>query len=127
MSFIKRVVPLLCFIMVLLGTSSTLQASTDSSVIQKGIASYYSDYFQGKTTASGETFNQQELTAAHKSLPFGTRVKVVRTDTGQAVEVVINDRGPFIKGRVIDLSKRAAQKLGMLNRGVAPVLITQAD
>lgn len=127
MSIIKRVVPLLCFIMVLLGTSSTLQASTDNSVIQKGVASYYSDYFQGKTTASGETFNQQELTAAHKSLPFGTRVKVVRTDTGQAVEVVINDRGPFIKGRVIDLSKRAAQKLGMLNRGVAPVLITQAD
>lgn len=127
MSIIKRVVPLLCFIMVLLGTSSTLQASTDNNVIQKGVASYYSDYFQGKTTASGETFNQQELTAAHKSLPFGTRVKVVRTDTGQAVEVIINDRGPFIKGRVIDLSKRAAQKLGMLNRGVAPVLITQAD
>ncbi|XGA81741.1 septal ring lytic transglycosylase RlpA family protein [Halomonas sp. CH40] len=113
--------------MVLLGTSSTLQASTDNSVIQKGFASYYSDYFQGKTTASGESFDQQELTAAHKSLPFGTRVKVVRTDTGQAVEVVINDRGPFIKGRVIDLSKRAAQKLDMLDRGVAPVLITQAD
>ena len=124
---IKRISPILCFIMLLLGTSSNLQANTDNAVIQEGLASYYSDYFQGRTTASGAIFNQQELTAAHKSLPFGTRVKVVRTDTGQAVEVVINDRGPFVKGRVIDLSKRAAQKLGMLNRGVAPVLITQAD
>ena len=124
---IKRISPILCFIMLLLGTSSNLQANTDNAVIQEGLASYYSDYFQGRTTASGDTFNQQELTAAHKILPFGTRVKVVRTDTGQEVEVVINDRGPFIKGRVIDLSKRAAQKLGMLDRGVAPVLITQAD
>ncbi|WP_404413825.1 septal ring lytic transglycosylase RlpA family protein [Vreelandella aquamarina] len=127
MPSIKRVMQRLCFIVVLLGTSSSLQANTDSRVIEEGIASYYSDYFQGRTTASGDTFNQQELTAAHKTLPFGTRVKVVRTDTGQEVEVVINDRGPFIKGRVIDLSKRAAQKLGMLDRGVAPVLITQAD
>ena len=127
MPSIKRVMQRLCFIVVLLGTSSSLQANTDSRVIEEGIASYYSDYFQGRTTASGDTFKQQELTAAHKTLPFGTRVKVVRTDTGQEVEVVINDRGPFIKGRVIDLSKRAAQKLGMLDRGVAPVLITQAD
>ncbi|XKF14933.1 septal ring lytic transglycosylase RlpA family protein [Halomonas sp. BLK-85] len=127
MPSIKRVMQRLCFIVVLLGTSSSLQANTDSRVIEEGIASYYSDYFQGRTTASGDTFNQQELTAAHKTLPFGTRVKVVRTDTGQEVEVVINDRGPFIKGRVIDLSKRAAQKLGMLDRGVAPVLITQTD
>lgn len=127
MPSIKRVMQRLCFIVVLLGTSSSLQANTESRVIEEGIASYYSDYFQGRTTASGDTFNQQELTAAHKTLPFGTRVKVVRTDTGQEVEVVINDRGPFIKGRVIDLSKRAAQKLGMLDRGVAPVLITQAD
>ncbi|TVM06937.1 MAG: septal ring lytic transglycosylase RlpA family protein [Halomonas sp.] len=127
MPSIKRVMQRLCFIVVLLGTSSSLQANTDSRVIEEGIASYYSDYFQGRTTASGDTFNQQELTAAHKTLPFGTRVKVVRTDTGQEVEVVINDRGPFIKGRVIDLTKRAAQKLGMLDRGVAPVLITQAD
>lgn len=127
MQSIKRVMQRLCFIVVLLGTSSSLQANTDSRVIEEGIASYYSDYFQGRTTASGDTFNQQELTAAHKTLPFGTRVKVVRTDTGQEVEVVINDRGPFIKGRVIDLSKRAAQKLDMLDRGVAPVLITQTD
>lgn len=127
MPSIKRVMQRLCFIVVLLGTSSSLQANTESRVIEEGIASYYSDYFQGRTTASGDTFNQQELTAAHKTLPFGTRVKVVRTDTGQEVEVVINDRGPFIKGRVIDLSKRAAQKLGMLDRGVAPVLITQTD
>ncbi|MGS2742853.1 septal ring lytic transglycosylase RlpA family protein [Halomonas sp. LS-001] len=109
------------------GVSTNTYANESDDIIQQGVASYYSDYFHGRTTASGETFNQQELTAAHKSLPFGTRVRVVRSDTGQEVEVVINDRGPFVKGRVIDLSKSAAQKLGMLNRGVAPVLITQTD
>jgi rare lipoprotein A len=91
---------------------------------QEGVASFYSDHFQGKTTASGEPFDQQELTAAHPTLPFGTKVLVVREDTGSKVEVVINDRGPYAKGRIIDLSKRAAKKLGMLKRGTAPVMVT---
>ncbi|WP_410000350.1 septal ring lytic transglycosylase RlpA family protein [Halomonas sp. I1] len=89
--------------------------------IQKGVASYYSDRFQGRTTASGVPFDQRAMTAAHKSLPFGTRVVVTRRDTGRQVEVLINDRGPYVDGRVIDLSKRAARELGMLGRGVAPV------
>lgn len=127
MAVSKRIAPLLCFIMLMFGVSINTYANESNDIIQQGVASYYSDYFHGRTTASGETFNQQELTAAHKSLPFGTRVRVVRADTGQEVEVVINDRGPFVKGRVIDLSKSAAQKLGMLNRGVAPVLITQTN
>lgn len=95
--------------------------------VQEGIASFYSDRFQGSPTASGELFDQQALTAAHPTLPFGTKVLVTRPDTGQEVEVLINDRGPFVQGRVIDLSKRAARKLGMIQRGVVPVMVTQVD
>lgn len=120
----KRFTPLLCFIVLLLGGLNTAYAH---DVVQKGTASYYSDRFQGATTASGETFSQQALTAAHPSLPFGTKVLVTRPDTGQAVEVIINDRGPYVQGRIIDLSKRAARQLDMLKRGVAPVLVTQLN
>lgn len=92
-------------------------------VTQSGKASYYADSFDGKRTASGETFRQRHLTAAHKSLPFGTRVKVVNIANGRSVKVRINDRGPFAPGRIIDLSKKAASKLGMINTGVANVEI----
>ena len=84
----------------------------------KGLAAFYSD---SQTTASGERFNRSALTAAHRTLPFGTRVRVTRTDTGQSVVVRINDRGPYGGGRVIDVSQRAAQVLGLTGRGVAPV------
>ncbi|MCW4151147.1 septal ring lytic transglycosylase RlpA family protein [Halomonas sp. 18H] len=101
--------------------SGCADESQASSPKLEGVASYYADRFHGQTTASGEPFDQTNLTAAHKSLPFGTRVVVTRQDNGRQVEVVINDRGPFIEGRIIDLSKRAARELGMLGRGVAPV------
>ncbi|ALM54600.1 septal ring lytic transglycosylase RlpA family protein [Halomonas huangheensis] len=91
---------------------------------QDGRASFYADRFQGRTTASGDSFDQRALTAAHRSLPFGTKVLVTREDTGQSVEVEINDRGPFVKGRIIDLSKSAARELGMVSRGTAPVRLT---
>lgn len=91
---------------------------------QKGKASYYNDRFQGALTASGKPFDQQALTAAHKTLPLGTEVKVTRTDTGQSVNVVVNDRGPYVRGRIIDLSKRAARKLGFIKNGVAAVMVT---
>lgn len=96
----------------------------EAEVQEEGIASFYSDRFQGATTASGDAFDQQALTAAHPSLPLGTKVLVTRADTGQEVEVLINDRGPYVEGRIIDLSKRAARELGMLRRGTAPVLVT---
>lgn len=83
-----------------------------------GLASYYS---HGTRTASGERFNPGELTAAHPTLPFGTRVRVTNVATGQSVTVRVNDRGPFVKGRVIDVSHSAAQSLGLVGRGVAPV------
>lgn len=92
-------------------------------VTQTGKASYYADSFDGKRTASGETFHQRSMTAAHRSLPFGTRVKVVNIANGRSVKVRINDRGPFAQGRVIDLSRKAASKLGMINTGVANVEI----
>lgn len=91
---------------------------------QQGEASYYSDRFQGALTASGTPFDQQALTAAHPSLPMGTEVLVTRPATGQTVKVVINDRGPYVRGRIIDLSKRAARKLGIIKRGVASVMVT---
>lgn len=91
------------------------------SMLQKGKASFYSDAHHGNLTASGSIFNMHALTAAHKTLPFGTRVRVVNRWNGKAVVVRITDRGPFVKGRVIDLSHRAAKLIGLT--GVAPVLL----
>ncbi|MBF7054297.1 septal ring lytic transglycosylase RlpA family protein [Halomonas sp. KAO] len=110
-----------------LGTAASVHAHDASAETQQGYASFYADKFQGRTTASGVPFDQNRLTAAHRHLPFGTEVEVERPDTGQKVTVVINDRGPFVRGRIIDLSKRAARKLGLLDRGVAPVVVTQIN
>ena len=92
-------------------------------VQSSGMASWYGPGFHGKQSASGETFNQNALTAAHRSLPFGTNVLVTNLNNGRSVIVRINDRGPFIGGRVIDLSAAAARVIGMLDSGVAPVNI----
>ncbi|MFH7028535.1 MAG: septal ring lytic transglycosylase RlpA family protein [Heteroscytonema crispum UTEX LB 1556] len=89
----------------------------------KGIASFYGYDGSGNRTATGERFNPEGMTAAHRSLPFGTRVRVTNTRNGRSVVVRINDRGPFIRGRVIDLSTGAARVLGMMGSGVAPVRI----
>jgi rare lipoprotein A len=86
-----------------------------------GMASYYHDKFVGKKTANGERYRKSKRTAAHQTLPFGTRVKVTNLSNGRSVKVRINDRGPFAKGRVIDLSKSAARKVGLLKAGVAKV------
>jgi rare lipoprotein A len=91
---------------------------------QTGKASWYSDLFQGRNTASGVPYDKDKLTAAHPKLPFGTRVKVTHRRSGKSVEVVINDRGPFIKGRIIDLSRKAATEIGMIEEGVAEVVVT---
>jgi rare lipoprotein A len=90
-------------------------ALTDGSV---GIASFYK--YESKT-ASGEQFNPSELTAAHRTLPFGTRLRVTNVATGQSVTVRVNDRGPFIPGRVVDVSRSAAEVLGMIDRGITKV------
>ncbi|MDJ0844277.1 septal ring lytic transglycosylase RlpA family protein [Crocosphaera sp.] len=88
---------------------------------RKGMASWYGPGFHGRLTANGERYNQNGLTAAHKSLPFGTQVRVTNLHNGRSVIVRINDRGPYIHGRVIDLSRGAASVIGLLNSGVAPV------
>lgn len=89
--------------------------------IQKGIASYYHDSLHGRKTASGKIYNKHRLSAAHKTLPLGTKVQVTDTTTGRSIVVNVNDRGPFIKGRIIDLSRQAARKLGIVKRGIAKV------
>ncbi len=90
---------------------------------EKGLASWYGGKFHGRRTASGERFNRHALTAAHRTLPFGTKVEVTNLDNGKSVDVTINDRGPFVRRRVIDLSQGAAQRLGLIPVGVAPVRV----
>ena len=92
--------------------------------VLKGQASYYGPGFDGKKTASGEIFNQNDMTCAHKSLPFGTKLRVVRDDTGASVEVRVNDRGPYVRDRIIDLSAAAGKKLGLDKVGHAKVTAT---
>ncbi|WP_318153182.1 septal ring lytic transglycosylase RlpA family protein [Halomonas sp. LR3S48] len=91
---------------------------------EQGQASFYADRYHGRRTASGEAHDRNALTAAHRSLPFGTRVRVTRLDNGRETVVRINDRGPFVRGRVIDLSRRAAEELNMLGQGVTEVRLS---
>ncbi|UCF09735.1 MAG: septal ring lytic transglycosylase RlpA family protein, partial [Candidatus Bipolaricaulota bacterium] len=88
---------------------------------QVGIASWYGPGFHGRQTANGETYDMNGISAAHKSLPFGTVVRVVELETGRSVDVRINDRGPFVEGRIIDLSRGAAQRLGIVDKGITRV------
>lgn len=88
-----------------------------------GYASFYADSFVGKMTASGEIYDANQLTAAHRSLPFGTKLKVTNLDNQLSVVVRVNDRGPFVSGRIIDLSSRAAKELDIIKNGVARVKI----
>lgn len=88
-----------------------------------GEASYYADKFIGRSTSSGERYDPRAMTAAHRTLPFGTKVRVTRLSDGRSVVVRINDRGPFVRGRIIDLSHAAAGRLGILQEGVATVQI----
>lgn len=107
-------------IFLLVGCSPKLR-TTGGEVREKGKASYYGGKFHGRTTASGEQFNQNAMTAAHRTLPFGTKVTVTNLNNGKKVVVKINDRGPSSKSRTIDLSKGAAKKIGMIQAGVVPV------
>ncbi|WP_431856537.1 septal ring lytic transglycosylase RlpA family protein [Azospirillum sp.] len=107
--------------------AAMLETSPPPAFEQTGKASWYGPGFHGRKTASGVRFNQHALTAAHRTLPLGTPVKVTNLDTGRTIQVTINDRGPYIDGRIIDLSKRAAVELGMEDAGVAPVRIETLD
>jgi rare lipoprotein A len=93
------------------------------TIMETGQASWYGSRHHGKRTASGEVFNQEKFTAAHRTLPWGSKVKVTNLANGKSVEVRINDRGPFSKGRIIDLSRAAARSLGMVEQGITTVRI----
>lgn len=94
-----------------------------SKGLLKGLASWYGEQFDGRTTASGETFDMYAMTACHPTLPFGSLVRVVNTNNGRSVVVRITDRGDLVEGRIIDLSKGAAEKLAMTQAGLAPVVL----
>lgn len=113
----------------LITTAFILLLTVTAGYAQCGVASYYggSDGFHGKRTASGEIFNMYDMTAAHRSLPFGAIVKVTSQRTGKEILVKISDRGPFHKGRVIDLSKAAAKEIGIYNSGIGPVCLERIE
>ena len=102
---------------------ATFPASSPPTVVEAGLASWYGTKHQGKRTASGEVFDQKKFTAAHRSLPWGSIVKLTNLANGKSVEVRINDRGPFGKGRIIDVSRAAASVLGMVESGVTRVQV----
>jgi rare lipoprotein A len=95
--------------------------------LQEGYASWYGGKFNGRLTSSGEIFDTNVRTAAHRTLPFGSIVKVVNLENGKSTVVRINDRGPFVEGRIIDLSRAAAEELGMVSQGVAKVSVQVLD
>ncbi len=108
----------------LLTVISTLYSAirfSEYNYTELGTASYYADFFEGRITANGEVFSQSKFTAAHRTLPFGTEVRVENTANGKSIVVVINDRGPFVNNRVIDLSRSAAKELGMIQSGIQKV------
>lgn len=116
--------------LLLLGIFTLLAGCSSNSIDSNGYsatgkASYYGAQHHGNKTASGERFDQNALTAAHRTLPFGSRVLVTNLRNDKTVVVRINDRGPFARGRIIDLSKRAAEQLDMLRDGVVPVSVKQ--
>ena len=106
---------------ILISLPMSASARVKQGYTQKGVASYYHDSLHGRKTASGEVYNKRILSAAHKSLPLGTKVRVTKASSGKSIVVKINDRGPFVKGRIIDLSRRAARRLGIIGSGVAKV------
>ena len=106
------------------GTTPPPMTSVSENWSERGIASWYGPGFDGKRTASGEVYDMEDLTAAHKRLPFGTHVQVENLDNGLRTEVRINDRGPFVDDRIIDLSRAAARELDMIDEGIAQVRVT---
>jgi rare lipoprotein A len=121
----RALAPMFAGMLLLAGCSHAPKPSpeTPSARSEVGDASYYGSEFEGKKTASGERYHGDALTAAHRTLPFGTRLKVTDLSNSRSVEVVVNDRGPHKKGRIVDLSRRAAEELRMIGRGIARVRV----
>ena len=107
---------------VALGRSFT-PVTDDRPIVQRGLASWYGRQFHGKTMSNKEPFDMNKISVAHKKLPLGTKVRVTDTDTGKSITAEVTDRGPYVDGRIIDLSKKAAEKLGIKKKGVANVRV----
>jgi rare lipoprotein A len=122
-SHLKQLIVFCCWLVLLASCGKKNISKTSFNVRQTGKASFYADKFEGRKTASGETYWHQKFTAAHRSLPFGTKVQVRNKANGFVAVVTINDRGPFVAGRIIDVSRAAAKKLDMIRAGVADVEI----
>ncbi|SHL13973.1 septal ring lytic transglycosylase RlpA family protein [Phytopseudomonas punonensis] len=119
----RRLSILLGLFSLLLAGCSSFGGGVPGDYRAEGKASYYGKAHHGNRTASGERFNQNALTAAHRTLPFGTMVRVTNLNNDRSVVVRINDRGPFARGRIIDVSRKAAESLDMIRSGVAPVRV----
>lgn len=136
----RKVCLFLTLSFIIVGCSSSVRFSSDKNIVssgatkgsknriakgysEEGFASFYHNKFEGRKTANGEIFDQSKLTAAHKELPFNTLVEVTNKNNMKKVIVRINDRGPFINGRIIDLSRSAAEEIEMIDQGVVPVVI----
>jgi rare lipoprotein A len=119
---------LVLFSLILIGVTvfSAAQTATNGSFMQEGIASWYGPDFNGRPTASGEIFDMSQYTAAHPTLPFGTMLTVTNKQNNRRVTVRVNDRGPFVAARIIDLSRAAAEALDMIGTGTAPVIVVNA-
>ena len=102
---------------------STKPAVGQRGYTEEGKASYYSNKLHGRKMANGQPYHRKKMTAAHRTLPFGTKVKVTNLQTNKSVKVKITDRGPFVKGRIVDLSEAAAKRLNYINAGIAPVKV----
>ncbi|WP_283182952.1 MULTISPECIES: septal ring lytic transglycosylase RlpA family protein [unclassified Pseudomonas] len=122
----KRLLSAFALFSLLAGCAST-DAIDPHGYNKTGVASYYGAKHHGKRTASGERFNKNSLTAAHRQLPFGTRVKITNLNNDRSCVVRINDRGPYSRGRLIDVSREAAEQLGMLRSGTAKVRVQALD
>lgn len=105
-------------------TSSQNGDSHRQANVFYGLASYYSDEFEGRQTANGDIYNKNKLSAAHRTLGFGTMLKVRNLQNNLTTIVVVNDRGPFVQGRIIDLSRAAAEQIGMIEQGIVEVEVT---
>ena len=124
---VKHLLQILVVAAIFAGCAAPRGIGGEGSVIQTGEASWYGPGFHGQITANGETYNQYDLTAAHRTLPFDTILKVVNQNNGKSVTVRINDRGPYVGDRVIDLSKKAAEEINMVDSGVAPVQLVLVE
>jgi len=127
----RHVLPFLALATLLMSTGGCAGGaavrSAPTVIVQKGKASYYHDSLHGRPTASGALYDRDALTAAHRSLPFGTEILVRNLENGKSVRVTVNDRGPFVSARIVDLSRRAAEALDFVSQGVVDVIVEVAE